>query len=89
MTNFALCAASNECNKQGAEGAFRLTNYSTFRELLMKKILFALALAVSGFGVTAPTFAADMHGPRVVHHRHHHPVCHTYRSHGHLVRRCR
>jgi hypothetical protein len=60
------------------------------REPLMKKVLFAIALAVGAFGATASTYAANVYGPRVVHHhRHHHVVCHTYRSHGHLVRRCR
>jgi hypothetical protein len=53
----------------------------------MKKILFAVALAVSAIGAAAPSYADDMHHP-VVHH-HHRPVCHMVHVHGHLVKRCR
>jgi hypothetical protein len=53
----------------------------------MKKILFVIALAASAFGASSTTYADDMHDHRAM--RHHHPVCHMYREHGHMVKHCR
>ncbi|HEY4071575.1 MAG TPA: hypothetical protein VGM52_00580 [Herbaspirillum sp.] len=57
----------------------------------MKKILFALALAVGTLGSVAPAYAGNYHHNRGWrhHHYHHHPVCRSWREHGHWVRRCR
>lgn len=54
----------------------------------MKKILFAVALAVSALGAAAPSYANDVYHP-VVRPHHHRPVCHMVHVHGHLVKRCR
>lgn len=65
----------------------------------MQKILLALALAIGTLSAAAPTYAAVPHhrhhhhrGRRHQHHYNHyrhHPVCHSWREHGHWVRRCR